>query len=310
MANEIQRLYYGSQSSPVASGNLEAGDYTLTFDGQTTSAITFDASDATIEAALEALSNVGVGDIDIAATANGYNATFQGALANTNVPQMTAGSITLMQKADTVSVTTTQNGAAEVAEEWLLDISGNSSGTYKITVAGSGSTGNINHDAAATAVETELDSYGAYTVTDLGGGIYKISVLANVSLLITDDNTDSGVEITEDVPYSAGQPQIVTVTLPDSPTEGTLNVTLDATTSSDFNYSDSSPASITGWTGGGSAGNWTYTRDTNASNVSVSGAEGSTPLRKACAIEIVTTQEGSSGGGATAHNLLLLGVGA
>ena len=61
-----------------------------------------------------------------------------------------------------------------------------------------------------------------------------------------------------------GQPQIVSVTLDDAPTEGTLNATLNGSPSSDFGYGDSSPASIGGWTGGGSAGAWTYTANVNA----------------------------------------------
>jgi hypothetical protein len=97
-----------------------------------------------------------------------------------------------------------------------------------------------------------------------------------------------------------GQPQIVSISLTDTPTEGTLTVTLDGVTSAEFNWNDSTPAAITGFTGGGSAGAWTYTADVNAANVTKSASEGATPLRKALTAEIVTIQDG---GAAAAANV-------
>lgn len=45
------------------SGTISGGTYTITFSGQTTSALAWDASNATIQAALEALSNIAPGDV-------------------------------------------------------------------------------------------------------------------------------------------------------------------------------------------------------------------------------------------------------
>ena len=299
MANEVQRL---TPSDAVTL--LDDGAFELTFDGQTTASIPwYDVSmagsvfAAAIQTALEALSNIGSGNVAVTWSTDHARVEFQGTLADTNVAEITVSSNTLKRAADTVSVTTTTNGSGESAEEWTLDISGNSSGDYKISISGLGTTTAIAYNDSAFSVESNLNTISSgYTVTDLGSGLYKISKLADVSLSITDDTTDGGVEITESLPYSSGTPQVVTVTLPDSPTEGTLNVTLDGSTGSDFNYADSAPSFITGWTGGGSAGNWTYTRDINASNVSVSGAEGSTPLRKAFTITPSTETQGSGGG--------------
>lgn len=67
------------------------GTFTLTYDGQTTSAIAYDANAATIDAALEALSNIGAGDVSVSGTLNtGITVTFTGALAATNVVALTA----------------------------------------------------------------------------------------------------------------------------------------------------------------------------------------------------------------------------
>jgi hypothetical protein len=82
LANEVQVIASGG---PVTS-------YVLTFDGQSTGAITGTANAATAQAALEALSNLAPGDITI--TGGPLNTadlviTFGGTLAGINVPQIT-----------------------------------------------------------------------------------------------------------------------------------------------------------------------------------------------------------------------------
>lgn len=82
--NEVQTITL--TSGHVATG----GTFTITYDGQTTSAIAYDADAATIDTALEALSNIGVGDVSVSGTLNtGITVTFTGTLAATNVAEMT-----------------------------------------------------------------------------------------------------------------------------------------------------------------------------------------------------------------------------
>jgi hypothetical protein len=73
--------------------NATAGTFTLTFNGQTTAPLAFNATGAQIDAALEALSNVGANRIQTSGgpvnTAN-VNVFFRQALAQTNVSQLTA----------------------------------------------------------------------------------------------------------------------------------------------------------------------------------------------------------------------------
>lgn len=57
--NEVQRVGF------TASMTLTSGTFTLTFSGQTTSAVAYNASAATVEAALVALSNIGSGDVAV-----------------------------------------------------------------------------------------------------------------------------------------------------------------------------------------------------------------------------------------------------
>lgn len=55
-ANEIQQL--------TITGSPTGGTFTISFDGQTTAAIAYNASAADVQAALEALSNIGTGNVN------------------------------------------------------------------------------------------------------------------------------------------------------------------------------------------------------------------------------------------------------
>jgi hypothetical protein len=93
--NEVQTV--------TLNGSPNAGTLTLTFPQgtpQTTSGLAYNASAATIQTALQALSNIGSGNV--AVTGGPWPAmvtlTFQGALANTNVAQITADTSGLLVK--------------------------------------------------------------------------------------------------------------------------------------------------------------------------------------------------------------------
>lgn len=88
--NEVQTL--------TITGTPTGGTFTVTFDGQTTGAIAYNADAATVETAIEALSNVGAGN----ATCSGgalpgtpVVITFTGALAARDVPLATANGASL-----------------------------------------------------------------------------------------------------------------------------------------------------------------------------------------------------------------------
>lgn len=64
--------------------------FTVTFGGQTTTAILAAATAAQVQAALEALSTIGVGNVLVTGADGGpWTLTFRGTLANTNVAQVT-----------------------------------------------------------------------------------------------------------------------------------------------------------------------------------------------------------------------------
>lgn len=93
-------------------GTPTGGTFTLTFDGETTAGIDFDATNAEVDTALEALPNIGVGEVTVTGgpgPGTPYTVTFATSLGN--VPQMTAdGSGLTGGTAPAVAVTTATPG--------------------------------------------------------------------------------------------------------------------------------------------------------------------------------------------------------
>lgn len=102
--------------------NATSGQFKLTYDTQQTADIQFNASDTTgagsVRAKLEALSNIAPGDVTVtggpgnSGGANPYVITFTGALAATDVPEMTAvtGTTPLAGGGSSVTVSTATSG--------------------------------------------------------------------------------------------------------------------------------------------------------------------------------------------------------
>ncbi|MEW2402128.1 hypothetical protein [Streptomyces sp. NPDC046862] len=97
----------------TVTGTPTGGTYTLTFSGQTTAAIPYNATASQVQSALVALSNIGVGDVLCAGgphPGTPVTVTFQGNLAGGDVPQMTATGSFTGGTTPTVTVTTTTPG--------------------------------------------------------------------------------------------------------------------------------------------------------------------------------------------------------
>lgn len=78
------------------SGSPTGGTFTLTLSGQTTAAIAFNAAASAVEAALELLSTIGQGNVQVTGNAGGpYTVEFVGDLADQNIAAMTADGASL-----------------------------------------------------------------------------------------------------------------------------------------------------------------------------------------------------------------------
>jgi hypothetical protein len=85
-ANEVQTV--------TITGVPTGGTFTLTFDGQTTATIAYNAAASAVTSALLALSNLDTGDVTVTGSAGGpFTVTFAGVYAGLNVPAL-AGNAT------------------------------------------------------------------------------------------------------------------------------------------------------------------------------------------------------------------------
>jgi hypothetical protein len=123
--NNLYGPYAGAGSevqTVTVSGAPTGGTFTLTYAGQTTSALAYNAAAATVQTALEALSNLAPADVVVTGSAGGpYTITFGGTLANANVAQMTASGASLTGgDSPAVTVDTALTGGARTAVGFLF----------------------------------------------------------------------------------------------------------------------------------------------------------------------------------------------
>lgn len=96
-------------------GRVDGGTFTVTVDGQTTSAQPYNESTGNLQADILALSTVGSGNAVVTGSAGNYTITFGGALAGKTVdvswtPTLTVGGIA---NTDSTLVVTAQGGSAD-----------------------------------------------------------------------------------------------------------------------------------------------------------------------------------------------------
>jgi hypothetical protein len=110
-AEDIAGTYGVNEIQTATEGGAGLTSFTLTFSGQTTASIPVDSSAAVVSAALQALSNIGPGNVNVTSSGSAgavvYTITFVNALGNTNVAQMTS---TPTGGSGTVTIATVQQG--------------------------------------------------------------------------------------------------------------------------------------------------------------------------------------------------------
>ncbi len=180
--NEQQIVGWVDPSSAVTNG----GTFTLTHGAHTTAPIPFNASDATIQSALAALPNIGLGNVSVAWTEttfpqnfgnHKYKLTFRGALAGQNVPQTTINTSSLVVTPNqplTKTEQTTVQGA-QIAEQQNIQFTAyawnTATGSWYLAYAGEVSNP-LAPNATAATVAAELNQFAAIdnvTVTGSSG---------------------------------------------------------------------------------------------------------------------------------------------
>ncbi len=111
---------YAGEASEVQTatitGGPTGGTFTLTYNGETTAAIAYNAAASAVQSALVALPNVNAGDVTVTGSAGGpYTITFGGGLAGENVAAITASAAGLTGGSTpgvTMATTTVGGGTA------------------------------------------------------------------------------------------------------------------------------------------------------------------------------------------------------
>jgi len=187
------------------SGSSISGTYTLSHNGQTTGAIAWDASAATIQTALEGLSTIGTGNILVQlaspnSTDRTLTLTFRNSKAATNLPQTTINvtGLASMYSTATGFNTTTATGGV-FSEVQSIALANASSGTWRLAYNGE-ITAPLSPSITSSQLKTALDGFvgidnvsvsgssGSFTLT-FGGS----QALTNVSQVFGDaSNTANG----------------------------------------------------------------------------------------------------------------------
>lgn len=96
-------------------GSATAGTFPLTFDGQTTGALAATALPSVVEAALEALSSIGAGNVQVTGEPGAWRVRFVGDLADVDQPELTTDRTNLTGGNAAVTITTLQDGAGSTS---------------------------------------------------------------------------------------------------------------------------------------------------------------------------------------------------
>jgi hypothetical protein len=144
------------------------GTFTLTYAGQTTSAIAWNAAASVVQTALEALSNIAPGDVVVTGSAGGpYTLTFGGTLASTNVATLTSNAASLTSGSTATITHNTSTAGVAPALNITVETASTSTGSWT----------SVGTFSAASTVSTQhkvfgdLDEYVRLTYTITGGSL-------------------------------------------------------------------------------------------------------------------------------------------
>lgn len=222
--------------------DVSGGTFTLTFGIYETGTIPYNASAAVVEAALEALNSIGLGNATVTGSAPIWTVTFAGDLANTDVALMVGdGSLLTGGSATDVELTESVSGVDAVDEIQRITESGTvSGGSFTVTFGGD-TTPAILYDATAGTIELNLESLdsiptGECTVSAaIDGGFANLTFTGSLggqplaAVVVNSGSLTGGgtYEVTEETPGVLGVSEEVTIGINDSTTGGTFTLTHD-----------------------------------------------------------------------------------
>lgn len=173
--NEVQ--------SVTITGSPTGGTFSLTFGDDSTTALAFNATASAVQTALQALPTIGAGNATVSGSAGGpYTVTFAGALADENVPALTATGTLTGGTSPGITVATVTPGAAGQ----ILTIVDDTSGTQDLRAFVFDVLEGTNH------IRFYLPKA---EVTDRANPAYTTDTLLQYGMTITAYPDDSGVSV-------------------------------------------------------------------------------------------------------------------
>lgn len=312
--NEVQTIEIDDDCS--------GGTFTLTFEGQTTGAIAYNASAAVVEAELEALSTLGLGTATVSGSSPKWTVTFTGDKAATDVAiisgdgaSLTGGDTTNVAVAETVA------GVDNVNEIQTLTVTGTPTGGDTIISFKGESSAAIPFDATAAEIELYLeamDSIPQDEATCAGGPwpgsaitVTFSGTLKGVQPLMTNVDSFTGgsspeLTITETTPGVDEVVEVQTISINDTVSGGTFTLTHSANTTAPILYSasaaeieaalEAAPVSLAvAVTGGpGPATDWIVTFDAAGVQTAITGTGTNLTGGSATAVSVTEVTAGSS----------------
>ena len=235
--------------------NVSGGTFTLSYGGQTTGNLAYNASTAVVEAALEALSTIGLGNVAVTGASPVWIVTFGGTLGSTDASAISGDGLLLTGGSPTtVNITETVAGVDAVNEVQTLTATvALTAGTYTLTFDGE-TTSAIDWDADESVIELALESLdsvpqGEATVA-VGSGTWPLitSTLtitfsgtlagADHGLITVDEGSLTGdITVTETTPGVAGVVEVNTININSATSGGTFTLTQSANTTAPILYS-------------------------------------------------------------------------
>ncbi len=305
--------------------DVDGGNFTLTYGGQTTGSIPWNASAAVVEAALEALSTLGLGTVNVTGSSPIWTVTFGGSLASTNVGIISGTDVDMASgDATTVAVAETVAGVDAVAEQQDFLVGGTwTGGSFTLTFGGE-TTGDIDWDADVEEIEMALEALngiavGEATVAEVvalaaGAGNFHVTfsgTLAGPQAQITSNpasiTPDGTLVATTDVEGVAAVVEVQTISINDTVSGGTFTLTWGGNTTVPILYNASAAvveAALDGGTvaaavavtgGPGPATDWIVTFDAAGVKTPITGTGTNLTGGSATAVSVTEVTAGQSG---------------
>jgi hypothetical protein len=227
----------------------DAGNWSLTFESQTTSSMVYNANAAAVEAALEALSTIGSGNVTVSGDYSaGFTITFVGDLEETDVTQITLASSTLTKTAAAVVVTISTTTQGYDPGRWSIEFDGKT--TDLLESNASAATIESALEALSTIGSGNVTVSGSYasdfTVTFIGA-LQKTDV---VLMTIPHNTLYSGgqavdidpIEDTKGSGPDAGEDEVQDVDFAYPPDSGLFKLSYNAEETAAINWNDNAAA--------------------------------------------------------------------